>query len=135
MAKSMRWGNAGSAGCVPCIPSWRPSGRRREPEIVPFSLDGIQAGDETRGHRFLAPAAFRVKRFDDYVAKLARAKVVLDPQRRADMILHDAKNLAFAQGYELVEDAGLLAEVAAWSSGQSCSWALSMRHSWRSRPR
>jgi glycyl-tRNA synthetase beta chain len=83
-----------------------------EPDIVAFSIDGIKAGDETRGHRFLSPAPFRVKRFDDYVAKLEKAKVVLDPQRRRDMILHDAKNLAFAQGYDLVEDAALLAEVA-----------------------
>ena len=45
-------------------------------------------------------------------SKLEKAKVVLDPARRADMILADAKNLAFAQGYELVEDEGLLAEVA-----------------------
>ena len=71
-----------------------------------------QAGDETRGHRFMAPGAFKVRRFDDYVAKLEKAKVVLDPARRAEMILADAKNLAFAQGYELVEDEGLLAEVA-----------------------
>jgi glycyl-tRNA synthetase beta chain len=111
--KSMRWGNGRLSWVRPLhsiLATFGPE--TEEPEIVPFSLDGIQAGDETRGHRFLAPAAFRVKRFDDYVAKLARAKVVLDPQRRADMILHDAKNLAFAQGYELVEDAGLLAEVA-----------------------
>src|SRR4029079_18295096 len=47
-----------------------------------------------------------------YVSKLHDAKVVLDAARRADMILHDAKNLAFAQGFELVEDEGLLAEVA-----------------------
>src|SRR5207244_12569879 len=67
---------------------------------------------ETRGHRFLAPAAFKVKRLDDYAKKLEKAKVVLDPERRRQMILTDAKNLAFAQGYELVEDEGLLAEVA-----------------------
>ena len=83
-----------------------------EPEIVTFDVDGIDAGDETRGHRFMAPAPIKVRRFDDYVAKLEKAKVVLDPARRADMILADAKNLAFAQGYELVEDDGLLAEVA-----------------------
>ncbi len=83
-----------------------------EPDVVTFSVDGIAAGDETRGHRFMAPAPIKVRRFDDYVAKLEKAKVVLDPARRADMILADAKNLAFAQGYELVEDDGLLAEVA-----------------------
>ena len=60
----------------------------------------------------MAPAAFKVRRFDDYVAKLEAAKVVLDAARRAEIIRADAKNLAFAQGYELVEDEGLLAEVA-----------------------
>ena len=60
----------------------------------------------------MAPAPFKVRRFDDYIAKLEAAKVVLDPARRAETILADAKNLAFAQGYELVEDEGLLAEVA-----------------------
>ena len=83
-----------------------------EPDIVPFEVDGIKSGDETRGHRFMAPGVFKVRRFDDYVAKLEAAKVVLDPARRAATILADAKHLAFAQGYELVEDDGLLAEVA-----------------------
>jgi glycyl-tRNA synthetase beta chain len=53
-----------------------------------------------------------VRRLEDYAAKLEKAKVVLDPERRRQIILADAKNLAFAQGYELIEDAGLLAEVA-----------------------
>ena len=83
-----------------------------EPDIVPFAVDGIAAGNETRGHRFMAPAPFKVRRFDDYMAKLEKAKVVLDPERRRDIILTDAKHLAFAQGLELVEDEGLLAEVA-----------------------
>jgi glycyl-tRNA synthetase beta chain len=83
-----------------------------EPEIVPFEVGGIKADNETRGHRFMAPAAFRVRRFADYAEKLAAAKVMLDPARRAETILADAKNLAFAQSYDLVEDAGLLAEVA-----------------------
>jgi len=75
-------------------------------------VGGLAAGDETRGHRFMAPAPLKVRHFDDYMAKLEKAKVVLDPARRADIILADAKNLAFAQGFELVEDQGLLAEVA-----------------------
>jgi glycyl-tRNA synthetase beta chain len=83
-----------------------------EPEIVPIEIDGIAASDQTRGHRFMAPDAIKVRRFDDYIAKLQAAKVVLDPARRAESILADAKNLAFAQGLELIEDDGLLAEVA-----------------------
>lgn len=83
-----------------------------EPEIVPFEVDGIHASNITRGHRFLSPAAFSVKRFDDYVQKLFNAKVVLDADRRKNIILEDAKSLAFAQGLELIEDDGLLEEVA-----------------------
>jgi glycyl-tRNA synthetase beta chain len=111
--KSMRWG-AGDLGWVrplhSIVATFGPE--TEEPEIVPLTVDGVAVGDVTCGHRFLAPAPFRVRRLDDYVRKLEQAKVVLDPARRAEMILTDAKNLAFAQGYELVEDAGLLAEVA-----------------------
>jgi glycyl-tRNA synthetase beta chain len=83
-----------------------------EPDVVKFAIDGIEAGQTTYGHRFMAPAAISVRRFEDYEAKLAAAKVVLDPQRRKDVILADAKQLAFAQGFELVEDQVLLDEVA-----------------------
>jgi glycyl-tRNA synthetase beta chain len=116
--KSMRWGAAsakpGALGWVRPLHSIVATfGPETEvPDVVPFAVDGIAAGDVTRGHRFLAPEPFRVRRLDDYAAKLEAAKVVLDPARRQDMILTDARNLAFAQGFELVEDAGLLAEVA-----------------------
>lgn len=80
--------------------------------IVPFEIDGVASGDTTRGHRFHAPGAFAVTSFDDYRAKLARAFVLLDPAERAAKIDHDARQLAFANGLELVEDKGLLAENA-----------------------
>ena len=83
-----------------------------EPDVVQFEIGGIKSGDTTYGHRFLSPAPIKVKRLDDYMAKLDAAKVVVDPVRRVQMILTDAKTLAFAQGFELVEDEGLLAEVA-----------------------
>jgi len=111
--KSMRWGSGRLSWVRPLhsiVATFGPE--TEEPVVVPFDIDGIKGGDETRGHRFMAPGAIKVRRFEDYVAKLEKAKVVLDPARRADVILADAKNLAFAQGYELVEDNGLLAEVA-----------------------
>jgi len=83
-----------------------------EPDVVKFDIAGIEAGQTTRGHRFMAPDEFSVRRFEDYVSKLEAAKVVLDPERRKDIILTEAKNLAFAQGFELVEDQVLLDEVA-----------------------
>ena len=83
-----------------------------EPDIVRFQVDGIAAGNETCGHRFLAPQPFTVRRLDDYAAKLEKAKVIIDRERRKQIILADARNLAFAQGYDLVEDTELLDEVA-----------------------
>jgi glycyl-tRNA synthetase beta chain len=111
--KSMRWGSGKLSWVRPLhsiLATFGPE--TEEPDVVKFSVDGIVAGDATRGHRFMAPGAIKVRHFDDYVAKLTAAKVMLDPARRAETILADAKNLAFAQGYELVEDDGLLAEVA-----------------------
>jgi glycyl-tRNA synthetase beta chain len=116
--KSMRWGarsvKSGSLSWVrplhSIIATFGPE--TEEPEIVRFEIDGIATGQTTRGHRFMAPAEFSVRRFDDYVTKLEAAKVVLDPERRKNAILEDAKSLAFAQGFELVEDQGLLDEVA-----------------------
>ncbi len=116
--KSMRWG---AASANPGALRWvRPLqsilctfGHEMEtPEVVPFEIDGLRSGDVTRGHRFLAPDLIIVRRFDHYVAALERAKVVLDADRRKQMILTDARNLAFARGLELVEDEGLLEEVA-----------------------
>lgn len=116
--KSMRWGKAsaqpGSLRWVRPLQSIVATfGPETEtPDVVPFAVDGIVAGTTTYGHRFLAPDAIEVRRFDDYVQSLERAKVVLDVERRKDIILHDARDLAFARGLELVEDEGLLEEVA-----------------------
>lgn len=83
-----------------------------ETQVIPFEIDGIVAGNVTYGHRFHAPEAITVRRFQDYVSSLEKAKVMLDAERRKDVILHDARDLAFANGLELVEDEGLLEEVS-----------------------
>src|SRR6202012_1289435 len=116
--KSMRWGErSAKPGALP----WgRPLDaiiatfgiETEEPDVVQFDVAGIAAGQTTYGHRFMAPASINVRRFEDYEAKLKAAKVVLDAQTRKDIILTDAKQLAFAQGFELVEDQMLLDEVS-----------------------
>ena len=116
--KSMRWGAASAQSDAlrwvrplhSIVATFGPE--TEEPDIVPLTIDGISAGNITYGHRFLSPAAIKVRRFDDYAPALAAAKVVLEADRRKDIILHDARDLAFAQGLELVEDEGLLDEVA-----------------------
>ncbi len=116
--KSMRWG---AESREPGALNWvRPlhsivatfGPETEEPDIVPLAIDGVAVGNETRGHRFMAPAPFTVRRLADYLQKLDKAKVVPDAERRRDIILTEAKQLAFAQGLELVEDEGLLAEVS-----------------------
>jgi len=116
--KSMRWGAASvSSSSLRWVRPLRGivatfGPETEEPEIVPFEIDGLKAGNVTHGHRFMAPVGLTVKRFDDYVSKLEAAKVVLDTDRRKEVIRADAKNLAFAQGLEVIEDEGLLEEVA-----------------------
>jgi glycyl-tRNA synthetase beta chain len=110
--KSMRWGKGSLRWVRPlhsilCILTGDDGA-----EVVPLELDGIKAGDITRGHRFMAPGEIRVSSFEDYESKLRKAHVMLDATARADMIRHDAEQAAFAAGFELVEDKGLLAEVA-----------------------
>ncbi len=116
--KSMRWGKASAK---PGSLRWvRPlqsivcmfGTEHEETAAIPFEIDGIIASNVTYGHRFHAPDAITVKRFDDYVASLEKASVILDAERRKDIILHDARDIAFANGLDLVEDEGLLEEVS-----------------------
>ena len=110
--KSMRWGAGALRWVRPlhsilCILSDEAGA-----EVVSFDVDGITSTDTTEGHRFMAPGRFAVTGFEDYETKLKRAKVILSASERADHIWHEAEQMAFAAGLELVEDRGLLAEVA-----------------------
>ncbi len=117
--KSMRWGADSASGASF---RWvRPlrsilctlAEEHEEPEVVSFEVGGIRSSNVTYGHRFLSDGQpIVVKRLDDYLAKLEAAKVIADPERRKETILHEARQLCFAQGLELVEDEGLAVEVA-----------------------
>ncbi|MCT4559659.1 MAG: glycine--tRNA ligase subunit beta [Pelagimonas sp.] len=110
--KSMRWG-AGSLRWVRplhsiiCILSDEAGNT-----VVPLDIDGITSGNVTKGHRFLSSGSIEVSDFDDYTTKLKQARVILAPEERAKAIWNDATNTAFALGLEVVEDKGLLREVA-----------------------
>jgi glycyl-tRNA synthetase beta chain len=110
--KSMRWGSGQLRWVRPLQSILCLMVTEAGAEVVPLSIDGIVAGNTTRGHRFMAPAEFTVSSFDDYAAKLRRAFVILDGAERAAMIENDAAQQAFALGLEVVPDAALLAEVA-----------------------
>ncbi len=116
--KSMRWGRQSAQ---PGALTWvRPlhaivatfGPETEDPQVIPFTLGDVTSGNVTYGHRFLSPGPIDVRRQDDWMTKLEKAKVIVDPERRREIISTEAKNLAFAQGHELIEDEGLLAETA-----------------------
>ena len=106
--KSMRWGSSSFQWVRPlqsvlCL---------LDGKVVPFEIAGLEAGNETYGHRFLGPGPFKVKNFADYEAKLAAHHVMLDPAKRAAAISEQAHAIAKEAKLELIEDDALLAENA-----------------------
>ncbi len=106
--KSMRWG----AGTLRWVRPLQSIICTFDGEVVPLEVDSIRSGNTTRGHRFLSSGEVSVKRYDDYDMALAKRHVIVDEKARVEAIRHDAKNLALAQGLELIEDEALLKEVA-----------------------
>jgi glycyl-tRNA synthetase beta chain len=105
--KSMRWGE----GTFRWVRPLHGIVATFDGEVVPLEMAGVRSGNETRGHRFLSSGTIAVRRVEDYEKKLRDAHVILDGAERRDIILHDAKQKAFALGLELIEDEGLANEV------------------------
>ncbi|ETS13977.1 hypothetical protein Q649_00605 [Bartonella quintana JK 73] len=117
--KSMRWGkDSAKSGALKWI---RPlqnilcvfGPEIGETRVIPFTIGSLKSNNLTYGHRFLSNGKpLQIRRFDDYITQLEAHKVILDAERRKNIILADAQNLCFANGLELVEDSALLEEVA-----------------------
>ena len=107
--KSMRWGS----GTLRWV---RPIKRILclfDGQVVPFEIDGIQSDAITEGHRFLGSGELlRVSDFVDYRTQLEKNFVLLDVADRKLRILEQAKAACAARGLALVDDDGLLDEVA-----------------------
>ena len=81
--------------------------------VVPFDVFGLQASNITEGHRRHGPGPFEISDFAQYT-KVLREKghVVQQREEREAIILDGARKVCADAGLELVEDAGLLHEVA-----------------------
>ena len=78
-----------------------------------FEIEGIVSGDLSEGHRFMGlRKPFRALSFDQYADGLQSNFVVLNVEERKTRILEGARTLCFARNLDLVEDEGLLDEVA-----------------------
>lgn len=106
--KSMRWGD----GEMKWVRPLHSVLCTFDGEVVPFAIEGVAAGDVTQGHRIMSKGDIQARSFEKYASALSKAKVVLDAEERKEIIARDAATLCKAQGLELVEDVGLLNEVA-----------------------
>ena len=106
--KSMRWGD----GTLRWVRPLRALLCMFNGKVLSCVVDGIEAGSTTFGHRFMASDALKIDKADDYLSKLEQAYVIADKAKREAVILEKAEGLATAEDLILVDDAGLLAEVA-----------------------
>ena len=106
--KSMRWGSNPERWVRPinsilCL---------FDKKVIPFVFAGVESGNITYGHRFLAPDPIKISDYGNYKNALKKAKVVLSRDERKKIIMEQAGKLAADAGYKLREDNGLLEEVA-----------------------
>lgn len=106
--KSQRWG----AGSLRWVRPMHSILCLLDGEVVDFEVEGIKAGNKTRGHRFMAPDEITVSSFADYAEGLKSAYVILNRDERIAIIKDEAAKLASDAGLEIVEDAALLSEVS-----------------------
>jgi glycyl-tRNA synthetase beta chain len=107
--KSMRWGS----GTLRWVRPLKRIVALFDGHVVPFEIDGIASGDVTEGHRFMGSGRpFAVRDFADYRAKLEQQFVLLDAVDRRLRILEAAQGVCADRGLALVDDDGLLDEVA-----------------------
>ncbi len=107
--KSMRWGS----GTLRWVRPLKRIVALLDGQVVPFEIDGIHSGDTTEGHRFLGSGKpFAVRDFADYRKKLEDHHVLLDVADRKLRILDAAQKACSDRGLALVDDDGLLDEVA-----------------------
>ncbi|MEA1991466.1 MAG: glycine--tRNA ligase subunit beta, partial [Thermodesulfobacteriota bacterium] len=78
-------------------------------DVVPFSLAGVEAGSESRGHRFMAPEAIRVpSNPEGYIKALENVFVLADPSVRKNRLLEDARNATASVSGNILSDDELL---------------------------
>jgi len=111
--KSMRWGEASqSTASMRWVRPLKAIVALLDGEVVPFEVEAIMAGAQTRGHRFHHPDTITIANAGGYAAQLRDAHVILDPKERQQIIAGRAAELAGAAGLAVVPDEGLLAENA-----------------------
>jgi glycyl-tRNA synthetase beta chain len=85
--KSMRWGSNHHAFARPI--QWLTV--LLDDEVIPLAHEGICAGKNSRGHRFLANDWFAVDGVENYEQQLAGRKVIVDQKQRRQMVIEEIR--------------------------------------------
>jgi glycyl-tRNA synthetase beta chain len=80
--------------------------------VVNFELNGVRSGNLSRGHRFMSPGAFLVRDFKSYTSQAEPNSILIDPDVRKQRIVKQIEELARAKGGAILDDPGLVDEVA-----------------------
>lgn len=105
--KSMKWGGKNLRFARPI--RWLVS--IFNDQIAPFNLEGIEASNITRGHRFLGSGHIEIKSIDEYFDILKDNYVIVDQNKRKEMIKYASERLVKEKGGNILSDGGLLDEV------------------------
>lgn len=105
--KSMRWGNLDVRFARPI--HWIVA--LFDGIVVPFSFGSIESGTISRGHRFMANTTFPVRNFAHYQEECERHFVIVDPERRKEIIRRESHRVAVAAGGHLLPDEELLDQI------------------------
>ena len=79
--------------------------------VVPLKLEMVEAGNETRGHRFLSSGKSLLKDAADYQEQLEKMNVMPDYEKRRESIVSQISKLEQEFGFVVELDEKLLTEV------------------------
>ncbi|AEA01760.1 MULTISPECIES: glycine--tRNA ligase subunit beta [Aerococcus] len=80
-------------------------------EVIPFNVLAVEAGNLSRGHRFLHNESVEISHASLYEESLEKAAVIVDQDKRKQMIKEQIEALAKENNYQVPLDQDLLEEV------------------------
>ena len=104
--KSMRWGSGDVTFGRPL--RWLVA--LLDGAVINVDVPGIACGDKSYGHRFLHPGEVALTSVDGYVPAMKKARVIVDPAERSELMQQRLAEAARAAGGELIEDDFLVGE-------------------------
>ncbi len=105
--KSMRWGDGDMSFARPIRWVLALYGEK----TVPFRLEEVKSGSKSQGHRFMSPKSFRVRNWDEYITELEKRFVILDHEKRMEIIKRNVEQIAKEIGGVSLQDHELLETV------------------------